>query len=63
MYTFKVDVFSLVYSLANNTVWLTLIAGMEYGMEWLNGIWNGTVEWNMEWTGINHATDILLSLG
>ena len=28
---------------------VSLIAGLEYGMEQWDGIWNGMMEWNMKW--------------
>ena len=31
--------------------WVSLIAGLEYGMERWNGKWNGMVKWKMEWNG------------
>ena len=39
---------------------MSLITGMEYRMEWWNGIWNG--QW-MYKEQLNHVTDALLSLG
>ena len=35
---------------------MSLIAGMEYGMEWWNGVWNGQ---RMYTEQLNHVTDTL----
>ena len=50
-YIWRLQVF--LYSAVNHVAvvlkeWVSLIAGMEYGMERWNGIWNGTVKWKME---------------